>query len=369
MTDIIIIGGGLAGLINAILLARGGLSVLLFEKKSYPFHRVCGEYISNEVLPFLKKNDLYPNHLDTANIENFTLSSTNGKCSNIKLDLGGFGISRYTLDEFLYHQAKAYGVEFRLNTAVDSAIFSGNLFEVKFGKETLQSKIVIGAHGKRSLLDKKMQRDFMTRKSPYMGVKYHIKTDFPSNQIALHNFKNGYCGISKVEGETFNLCYLSHRNNMNGYNNIQDMEAAVLHKNPFLKSLFSNADFVFEKPLVISEISFEHKKLVENHILMSGDAAGMITPLCGNGMAIAIHSAKILSEIIIKKWHKGVFKRSEIEQEYICQWSQMFHFRLWSGRKIQALFGSEFTSNLAVNLTKVKPLAKAILKLTHGKVF
>ena len=65
MNEVAIIGGGLAGLINAILLKRAGLDVVLFEKNTYPFHRVCGEYISNEVLPFLQSNELFPYELQT----------------------------------------------------------------------------------------------------------------------------------------------------------------------------------------------------------------------------------------------------------------------------------------------------------------
>ncbi|MCU0471065.1 MAG: FAD-binding protein, partial [Arcicella sp.] len=53
MYDIIITGGGLAGLVSSIILAKAGKSVLVIEKKKYPFHRVCGEYISNETRPFL----------------------------------------------------------------------------------------------------------------------------------------------------------------------------------------------------------------------------------------------------------------------------------------------------------------------------
>jgi hypothetical protein len=54
---------------------------------------------------------------------------------------------------------------------------------------------------------------------------------------------------------------------------------------------FKNAVIQFEKPLTISQVSFEEKKC-ENHIIMIGDA-GLIHPLCGNGMAMAIHSAKL----------------------------------------------------------------------------
>ncbi|MCR9083896.1 MAG: NAD(P)-binding protein, partial [Cyclobacteriaceae bacterium] len=59
-----IVGGGLAGLVSAYLLAKNGHSVQLFEKKNYPFHRVCGEYLSNEVVDFLKRESLFPESLD-----------------------------------------------------------------------------------------------------------------------------------------------------------------------------------------------------------------------------------------------------------------------------------------------------------------
>ena len=75
MYDVAIIGGGLAGLVNAILLKKAGLSIILFEEKSYPFHRVCGEYISNEVVPFLRTHDLFPDELEPAIISKFHLTS------------------------------------------------------------------------------------------------------------------------------------------------------------------------------------------------------------------------------------------------------------------------------------------------------
>ncbi|HZG25248.1 MAG TPA: FAD-dependent oxidoreductase, partial [Chitinophagaceae bacterium] len=44
--DVAIVGGGLAGLSLSIQMAKQGYSTILFEKEQYPFHRVCGEYIS-----------------------------------------------------------------------------------------------------------------------------------------------------------------------------------------------------------------------------------------------------------------------------------------------------------------------------------
>ena len=371
MKDVIIIGGGLAGLVNAICMARAGLDVLLIEKRQYPFHRVCGEYVSNEVVPFLRAIDAYPSSFDPPQIQRLALSSVTGRRVEIPLDLGGFGISRYSLDHHLYEMGKKAGAIFRLNTTVDYVSYEGDHFQVRLakGSEVLKSRIVVGAYGKRSKLDKMLNRSFVSERSPYLAVKYHIAYDIPDDLIALHNFDGGYCGVSRVEGNKVNLCYLSHRNQLKKHKHINTLEKEVLCKNPFLATIFNEADFLFEKPLVINEISFARKNAVENHILMTGDAAGLITPLCGNGMAMAIHSAKVLSDLVLRHFN-GEISRRNLEQFYQKRWSQLFATRLLVGRKSQLLFGSGLASELAVFIMKnFRPLALAIIKNTHGKPF
>lgn len=366
----IVIGGGLAGLTNAILLQRAGLSVMLFEEKKYPFHRVCGEYISNEVIPFLQKHELFPEDLQPSSINQFHLSAISGNSLKMSLDLGGFGISRHAFDLWLSRKASEAGVEI-----IHQRVMSSNYQEDQFSIEdksgnTYQSKLVIGAFGKRSLLDKNLNRPFIKKRSPYVGVKYHIKTDVVGNdEIALHNFKGGYCGVSRVENDVYNLCYLSARSNLKRYGSIPGMENALLYQNPHLKKIFINSEILFDRPEVINEITFEKKEPIYNHILMSGDSAGMITPLCGNGMAMAIHSAKILSQLIVENMSSG-FNRSKLEREYTSEWNNLFSKRLWAGRRIQALFGSSIVSGSAVVLGRsFKPFASYLMKQTHGEPF
>ena len=75
----VVIGGGLAGLISTYLLAKSGHEVLLVEKKHYPFHRVCGEYLSNEVRDFLERENLLPDQFRLPVITSFLFSDTTGK--------------------------------------------------------------------------------------------------------------------------------------------------------------------------------------------------------------------------------------------------------------------------------------------------
>jgi menaquinone-9 beta-reductase len=369
LRNIVIIGGGLAGLISAIQLAKAGIPCTVIEKKSYPFHRVCGEYISNEAVPFLRSLDLYPEEFSPPQINRFQLSSVTGKNAFLSLDLGGFGISRFTYDHFLYKKAVASGVAFLLNTEVETVLFENEKFNIRTHIKDLQADLVIGAFGKRSKMDVSLGRKFIKQRSPYAGIKYHLKTNHPADLISLHNFPGGYCGISNVEGDVSNLCYLTHREPLRSAGSLEALEREIIFKNPLLKFIFSNSDFLLDKPEVINEISFETKSPVEHHILMAGDAAGMIAPLCGNGMAMAIHASKLVSSLSIDFCRQKI-SRNVLEKQYAQQWKKVFAARLWKGRQIQMLFGNATLSNAAVNLTLYsRPLANMIVRNTHGEIF
>lgn len=370
MYDAAIIGGGLSGLLNAILLRKAGFSVVLFEAKEYPFHRVCGEYISNEVIPFLTAHELFPHELAPSQLKKFHLTSVAGRSLKMQLDLGGFGVSRYAFDHWLAEKAVALQVEVCEKERVNEIVFSDQQFEITTSNRVVRAQVAIGAFGKRSKLDKKLNRTFIQKRSPYIGVKYHLSTNLvEKDTIELHNFSGGYCGVSSVEKGIFNLCYLSHRDHLKAHKDIPTLEKQVLRKNPFLNNIFQDSEFLFEKPQVINEISFDRKEPVYKHILMSGDSAGMITPLCGNGMAMAIHSSKILSELVVR-FLTGAITRTELEEEYRTTWAKTFAGRHWAGRKIQSLFGSSISSEIGVGLGKIMPpIADFLMSKTHGKPF
>ncbi|MFC3416704.1 NAD(P)/FAD-dependent oxidoreductase [Algoriphagus hitonicola] len=367
-TRVLVIGGGLSGLISASLLAKSGHEVSLFEKKHYPFHRVCGEYISNEVIGFLKREGLFPKHVDSPGIENFEFSDTLGNRTQLKLDLGGFGISRFVLDQWLVDRARAFGVEIIERANVIEVKFDPkeDLFELELASgHRVQGDFVVAAHGKRSKIDKVLNRSFIQKRSPYIGVKYHIKANLDHKVVALHNFEGGYCGVNAIEDQKFNLCYLGSREQLRHFGSIEKMEQEILWKNPLLKAIFNESYFLLERPEVINEINFEPKNPVEDHLLMAGDSAGLITPLCGNGMAMAIHAGKLAAEAI----QKGR-SRAEVERIYRVNWDREFRRRLWVGRWTQKLFGSPFSSRLAFHILDKSPfLAYKIIKNTHGIPF
>lgn len=365
--DVVIIGGGLAGLTAGIHLSKAKLSVTIIEKSSYPRHKVCGEYISNEILPYLDWLDIDISELHPVKIDTFQLTTLSGNNINAKLSLGGFGISRYALDHFLYQKAISSGCMI-LNEQVTDVSFSDEVFTVTTTDAVFLTKIVLGAYGKRSNVDLVLNRDFIKDKSPWLAVKAHYKGNFPDKMVALHNFSGGYCGVSKVENDIINICYLADYATFKKYKNIEEYQKQVLYKNGNLKNVFENSAMVFDKPLTISQICFEEKTIIENHMLMIGDTAGLIHPLCGNGMAMAIHSAKIAGELIVDFYKGTITSRIELEEKYSREWNVNFKKRMNIGRLLARALKSRIVSKVIFSFLYLFPqVLNKIIKNTHGK--
>jgi flavin-dependent dehydrogenase len=365
---VVIIGGGLAGLTAAIHLSKMGVRSLLIEKNVYPKHKVCGEYISNEVIPYYNWLGIDLSKLNPTSISKLNFSDSNGEMIQCELPLGGFVVSRYALDYFLYKKAIECGVEFFHDT-VKNVLFEEDRFEISTLKNNkFSSELVIGAFGKRSILDQKMNRDFIKKKSYWMAVKAHYSGKYPSDLVGLHNFEGGYCGVSKVENEAINICYLVHYESFKRFGNINDFQDQIITKNPFLYSVFQESEMIFENPLTISQISFDKKQTIDNHVLMIGDTAGLIHPLCGNGMAMAIHGAKIVSELIVKYYRNEIDSRANLEKAYQKEWNLNFENRLKMGRFLAKILQKSILFSILMKiLTNFPFLMPLIIKRTHGK--
>jgi flavin-dependent dehydrogenase len=366
--DVAIVGGGLAGLSLSILLARKGYRICLFEKESYPFHKVCGEYISMESWDFLIGLGLPLADWDLPKIQQLIVTAPNGDSITELLPLGGFGISRFKLDAALAAIARKENVDLFENTKVNNIHFENDYHRIETSNGLFLSSVACACYGKKANLDVKWKRSFLKHHNQnYVGVKYHVKASLPDKQIALHNFPGGYCGISKIEDGRFCLCYLTNSDNlrMSGQS-IPVMEEKILKRNPVLRKLLDEVVVLFKEPVTIAQISFAKKTQAENHVLCVGDAAGMITPLCGNGMSMALHASKIASDSISSFLNKQIM-RNEMEKNYQRNWNRQFSSRLRTGRIIQRFFGNPFWSTWLIRIMKPFPfIVRALIRQTHG---
>jgi flavin-dependent dehydrogenase len=364
--DIAILGGGLAGLTSAIHLKKQGFKVIVIEKNSYPKHKVCGEYISNEVWIYLNQIGVELESLQPAKIDTLHFSLKTGEEIQMKLPLGGFGISRFKLDYYLFKLAVSIGIEVIQDTVHDVS-YQSEIFTISTKNSTINAKVALGAFGKRSNLDVQLGRDFIKKKSNWVGIKAHYSVEFPKNIVGLYHFNGGYCGVSHVENNVVNICYLTNYKEFKKYKDIEEFQENSMKQNNQLKTIFENATLIMDKPLTISQIAFSKKETISNHILMIGDTAGLIHPLCGNGMAMAIHSAKLASDEVIKFLNKKI-NRKELERDYTSNWNKHFKTRLAFGRILSILIKNEKLAAVALGIAiKFPIILRFTISKTHGK--
>ncbi len=364
--DVVVVGGGLAGLTAALHLSRKNINVCLVEKNKYPNHKVCGEYVSNEVIPYLDSLDIDPYGAGAKHISNFQITNIHGNQITASLPLGGFGISRYAFDTLLYEALKET-VTVIFDTVQDIT-FEKDRFTVTTQEGIkMASEYVLGTFGKRANLDKHLSREFIKEKSPWLAVKNHYEYEMDDAMVALHNFNGGYCGLSKTEGNLVNACYLTTFKSFKKYGDIDTFQQEEISKNPFMRKFFKDALPIFKKPLTISQISFDRKNAVENHIFMIGDSAGLIHPLCGNGMAMAIRGAQLFSELYLKHKKNGSINRKVLEKNYSELWEKEFGMRLKTGRFIQKALMNPISSRLGFSMANAFPaIVPILIKKTHG---
>jgi len=366
--DILIAGGGLSGCSLALFLGGGPYRIAVMEKDREARHKVCGEYLSNEIRPLLEGVLPELDWKSAANINTFQLTDSGGNQVDCPLPLGGFGLSRKLLEGSLREQIDRMDIDW-IHSRVTAIAEEGGGFRVESREgPTIRSRMVVGALGKHSLIDHELGREFVGRRSKWMGIKAHYqRKGFPSNRVSLHLVDGGYAGLSAVEDGIVNLCGLYHADAFRELDGPEDFFESALRQNPALADFLEGAEPLFERPLTISNIFFGQKDLVANGILMCGDSAGLIHPLSGNGMAMSVHAAYILSDLL-KRWLKGHSSREQLYRRYRREWTRAFARRMKAGRLFQRGFTHPELARFGMAaLVQMPALLPALVRQTHGK--
>ncbi len=344
--DVAVVGGGVAGCSVAIQLALQRQRVLLCEAQTYPHHKVCGEFLSPECSAFLADLGVTSTIQAIKPAEIRTVSIIAQDETTWKSDLPGtgLGISRYALDDLLAKRARACGVDLLDQTTVTD--ITGNLdttfkltLRTSHSHDEIHAKTVIGAHGKRSRIDHRLSRPFIKNPQPFLGLKAHFYGPPLPGEIHLYAFPGGYCGLSEIENGRANVCLLVRQET---FHSIQRQSASstnhflewMKHQNPALGRWLSDATPVFESWLSIAQIPFVDKQVVVNDVLMTGDSAGLIAPVAGDGIGMAFQASYLLSNLV-EQYLSGHISADLLRRHYATIWWQTFGIRLRLSRVLQ----------------------------------
>jgi len=354
--EIGIIGGGPAGSTAAAYLADCGFDVCLVEKKSFPRETLCGEFLSSEVIHFLKELNLFEEFisLQPNQINSFGFFNDSGKSVSTKFDFTAYGLSRSLFDNLLLCNTKRKGVSVFQPAEVKEIIKQGEsyLLIMKNDRQSnanINVRYLIAAYGKQNPLDNSLNRNFVSHKSKLNGVKFHLSknklSDFNENEIQIYAADNIYCGVNAVDNHKVTFCFLEDRNEEQPPPRMQLIK--LRRKNCSFKNLFKNND---ENPFAeipvygTGNIFFGKRNLMEDGIFMIGDAAGVIAPLAGDGIGIAMESGKLIADLLYKKICENLSKE-ELKSLYTKEWNKLFSKRMLTAKIIQGFILKRFSRN------------------------
>ena len=347
--DAAIIGGGVAGPALAIHLARAGRRVVLFEKEKGAHDKVCGEFISQEGVCYLKELGVSPGELGSVPIRHVRLAR-HGEPVTANLPFEAQSLSRRVLDETLLQLAAAAGAEIRRGHRVTDIEKGNDAWTVHLdGVESVEAKQAFLATGKLDLKGFKRTRG---QHPECIAFKtYWRLKDTEAAELAQHVelilFPGGYAGLQEVEGGRANLCLIV-RNTAYAerYRSWEALLDATQEHCPHLKKRLDGAISLMDKPLAISGMPYGHVAWESGGVWRVGDQAATIPSFTGDGISIALHSARRAAHAFLKD------KSSEIYQRTLAQ---QLSSQLYRATVISRMLVSETGQSLAITSAGIFP--------------
>lgn len=294
----------------AIEARRLGLQVTVWERERFPRHKVCGEFVSAESLPWLER-EIPGVVARSAFITRAEFISRRGRAHGFQLPRPARGLSRRALDEALWRTAAGAGASVREGATVLRV-------RSRLGKRTtaweIESEggppeaaralvVACGRWWRIEGLDSPVREERKNAAGPWLGAKAHFCGLTPRRAVEMYYFPGGYCGLAAVEGGLYNACCLVHRSLLRDASAGAARDFAgwirAIASHPALNDRLRGAIQEGET-VTTAPVRPARRRATHAGALFVGDAAGFLDPFTGDGISMALHSGRLAAEELAK---------------------------------------------------------------------
>ena len=321
--NLVIVGGGPAGASAACLLARRGCPALLIERDTAPRHKICGEFLSVEAQAYLSNLGIAPRALGGVPIRKVRVVRGE-EMAEARLPFEGVGLTRQTMDEALLRQAEASGATIQRGDVAREILQDASALRVSLrGRESIRARTVFLATGKHDLRSPK--RLSGGSRTDLIGFKTYVALA-PAQNCELQDaveivlFNGGYAGLQCVEGGMVNLCLLVQRGLLGRVGTGWDaLIEQLCRMSTHLRRRLDGGTAVLEKPMAISNVpyGFVHNGAASEPqgLFRLGDQMGVIQPFSGDGIAIALHTARVATTTFLEQGNAAAVFHSRVRAD------------------------------------------------------
>ncbi len=309
MDDVVIAGGGPAGAMAAIVLARAGARVRVFERARFPRHKLCGDTLNPGALDVLARHvDMTGLLRDSDPIDGMILTGPGGARVEGRYGAGiaGRAVTRAVLDRWLLSQAEAAGAQVEEGVAVkgittESGVIDGLLVQGRDGRSLAhRAALVVGADGRRSGLAFGRHLAHQPRRPRRWAIGAYFTGVTGLTTLGEMHIRDGhYIGVAPVPGGLANACLVvPHRPGDGPIAKPDDLLMQRLRADRDLAPRFERARAI-APAVMLGPMAVDADAAGEPGLLLAGDAAGFIDPMTGDGLRLALLGAEMAAAIAL----------------------------------------------------------------------
>jgi flavin-dependent dehydrogenase len=283
MTDLLIVGGGPAGLATAIRARQAGMSVAVLDRARPPIDKACGEGLMPDAVARLREIGVEPRglpfrgirYLDAGRIAEGTFPQA-----------GGLGVRRTELHQALVRRAEETGVDLRWGVKAEGLGREG----VETDQGPVQARWIVGADGLRSRVRQWAGLDAGAAPLRRFGVRRHFGIAPWSDFVEVWWGPGCEAYVTPVAADQVGIAILwSGRK--------ADFDD-LLETLPDLEARLAGAPVV-SRDRGAGPLRQRVRAVRRGNVALVGDAAGYFDAITGEGMAVAFHESAALVEAIL----------------------------------------------------------------------
>jgi geranylgeranyl reductase family protein len=305
--DVLVVGAGPGGIAAAITASRCGNSVVCVDKATFPRDKTCGDGLTAGALRGLETLGLTYREfaaIDVAIVHETVLVSPGGRRVTLPLPTDGLHaavIARRDLDAALVGLARRRGVDVREQCAVEKLALHADELEVLLGDGTrLHAHHVIAADGHWSTVRRAIEPDAPRDLGEWHAARqYFADVDDERLWVLFEpDLLPGYAWVFPLPDGGANVGFGVLRSDGRTGRELKDLWPELLSR-PTVRDILGPRAAPTE-PVRAWPIPTRYHpgRLAHGRVLFVGDAAGVVDPLTGEGIAQAIESGTLAAESI-----------------------------------------------------------------------
>ena len=365
--DVAVIGAGPAGSAVAALLASRGVTTALIDRDAFPRDKLCGEFLSYDAQPVVELLGLADALSAFPTISRCRVVGS-GRTYEFVFPRAAHGASRLQFDELLFRRAGTMGATLLDGWTASQLAGGSGSWSIRIERngqtQTVRARALVGAWGRWGRFDRQMERAFVEDRSHrHFGFKRHYRGPSTGDVIELYSYGRGYLGVSPVEGGLTNICGLVHASRIAGMKGgWESFITEVRREQPALEHLFSDKEPAQDEFLSCEPVIFRPRAPVERGIFMVGDASGIVDPLTGNGMAMALQGALLAAPFLLKE----MAQPGSAAVPYATAHARFFQRRIAWSRRISLLLSRPALLDQALRLSSWRAAGRFLLERTRA---